>query len=82
MQHPFAAEQEVRDRQEALLALAQSAHAARRVRAQRGSPLDRGRRALGRALVTLGVTVGLPRDRRRPAVENAVALLDPCAGAT
>jgi hypothetical protein len=76
--HPFAVEHEVRQRQEDLMALAMATQAARRARARtEGGGIERGRRAVGRALVTLGVVVGLPRGRRRPAVEHAVALLEP-----
>ncbi|MDQ3980210.1 MAG: hypothetical protein M3314_11765 [Actinomycetota bacterium] len=77
MNHPFSAEHQVRERQEELLLLAQSAQAARRARTGRpGAGLEHWRRALARTLVVLGVTVGLPRERRRPAVEDAIALLD------
>ncbi len=83
--HPFAVEHEVRQRQQDLVALAEAGRAASRARARsRGrtvtGPVDRWRQTVGRALVTLGVIVGLPRERRRPAVDHAVALLerDPC----
>ena len=77
MNAPLATEHEVRQRQDELRILAQASHAARRARAGApGTGVDRWRRRLGQALVTLGVTVGLPRERRRPAVEDALALLD------
>lgn len=78
MNHPFAIEHEVRQRQQDLAALALAAQTARQARARvEGSGVERWRRTVGRALVTLGVVVGLPRGRRRPAVEHAVALLEP-----
>ncbi len=77
MNHPIQAEHQVQERQQELFLLAEAGHAARRARVHReGRGLERWRRAVGRTLVTLGVTVGLPRDRRRPAVEGAMALLD------
>ena len=70
MNHPFLVEQQVRDRQEELRMLAQVSWT------DGGEAVHRWRRAAGRALVTLGVFVGLPRERRRPAVADAVALLE------
>ena len=77
MNHPLAVEYGVRERQEQLRTLAQASHAAHRARAQgSGTGIDRWRRRLAQALVTLGVIVGLRRERRRPAVADAIALLD------
>ena len=77
MNHPFAAEYEVRQRQQELRALAEAFHATRRARASTsGAGVDRLRHRLAQGLMTLGVTVGLPPERRRPAVKDAMALLE------
>lgn len=77
MNHPFVAELQVRERQEELRTLAQASYAARRAKASaRGAGVDRLRRRTAQGLVTLGVMIGLPRGRRRPAVEDALAVLD------
>ena len=77
MIHPYATDDLVRERQAQLRALAQASHAARRARGHAsGGGIDRWRRSLAQALVTLGVTVALPPERRHPAVQDAIALLD------
>jgi hypothetical protein len=75
--HPITIEHQVQERQQQLRQLAQSAHVAHRARAEAGE-VGSWRRRLARALVALGVAVGLPRQRRQPALREAVALLDCC----
>jgi hypothetical protein len=77
MNHPFVAEFQVTERQEELRTLAQASYAARRARASTAAAgVERLRRRIAEGLVTLGMIVALPRERRRPAVEDAIAVLD------
>ncbi len=61
-----------------LVDLAQAEHATRRARRARGD-VAAWRRAIGGMLVAVGVGVGLPRQRRDPALRQALSLIaDDC----
>ena len=67
---PFIVQQMAEDHYRDLVQLAAAAQAARGAR-----PVRRWRRGIGQALVTLGVGVGTPRQRRATALRAARALL-------
>lgn len=67
---PIVLQQMAEDHYRDLVQLAQAAHAASGAR-----PVRRWRQRVGHALVTLGVGVGIPRQRRATALSEARALL-------
>jgi len=69
----MAVEQLVQDHQRDLARLAEAEHLARQAR--RAAGVGRGRRAVGAALVWLGMGVGLPRGRRQSALGHAHSLM-------
>ena len=74
--NPVMVEQMAEDHYRDLVQLAQAAHAADGFR-----PVRSWRRQLGQALVTMGVGVGLPRQRRAAARSEArCLLLENCGG--
>ena len=73
---PLIVEQMAEDHYRDLVHLAQAAHAAGGIR-----PVRTWRRWVGRALVSFGVGVGLPRQRRAAALsEVRCLLLENCGG--
>lgn len=74
--NPVNVEQMAQDHYRDLVQLAQATHAADGFR-----PVRSWRRRLGQALVSLGVGVGLPRQRRAAALSEArCLLLENCGG--
>jgi hypothetical protein len=75
---PFLVTQMAEEHHRELIALAQAEHAAHRSR-RAGERVRPWRQGFGQFLVTLGVGVGLPRQRRTGALREARALLaDDC----
>ncbi|MCA1846447.1 MAG: hypothetical protein LC792_25280, partial [Actinobacteria bacterium] len=75
---PFLVTQLAEQHHRDLVGLAQAEHAVRRAR-QGGDFVRPWRHSFGQFLVTLGVGVGLPRQRRSGALRQARALLaDEC----
>ncbi|HEX7276423.1 MAG TPA: hypothetical protein VF244_03545 [Acidimicrobiales bacterium] len=71
--HPYTIDRMVEERQETLRQLAR---ADARARAARGQDRDSAwRRAVGRALVTGAVAVGVPRSQRRAAKHQVTTTL-------
>ena len=74
--NPMIVEQMAEDHYRDLVHLARAAHAADGFR-----PVRSWRRRVGQALVTMGIGVGMPRQRRAAALSEArCLLLENCGG--